>query len=68
MERKPANTELEEFDLNMEPGLARMCQTVYDAVRNSLASDLFFTAACALALEYRALRLEQPSLLRRQAA
>jgi Protein of unknown function (DUF3631) len=31
MERKPANTELEEFDLNMEPGLARMCQTVYEA-------------------------------------
>ena len=36
--------------------------------RNSLASDLFFTAAFVLVMEYRALRLEQPSLLRRQAA
>ena len=37
--------------------------------RNSLVSDLLFTAAFALAMEYRALRLAQPSLLgRRQAA
>ena len=36
--------------------------------RNSLASDLFFTAAFVLVMEYRALRLAEPSLLRRQAA
>lgn len=36
--------------------------------RNSLASDLFFTAAFVLVMEYRALRSAQPSLLRRQAA
>ncbi len=37
--------------------------------RNSLASDLFFTAAFVLVMEYRAMRSEQPSLLaRRQAA
>ena len=36
--------------------------------RNSLASDLFFTAAFVGVMEYRALRLAQPSLLRRQAA
>ncbi len=33
--------------------------------RNSLASDLFFTGLFALVMEYRALRAEQPSLLRR---
>lgn len=31
--------------------------------RNSLASDLFFTAMFALVMEYRALRAAQPSLL-----
>jgi hypothetical protein len=31
--------------------------------RNSLASDFFFTAMFALAMEYRALKHEQPSLL-----
>jgi hypothetical protein len=36
--------------------------------RNSLASDLFFTAAFVLVMEYRALRFAQPSLLRRSAA
>ena len=37
--------------------------------RNSLTSDLFFAAAFVFVMEYRALRLEQPSLLsRRQAA
>ena len=36
--------------------------------RNSLASDLFFTAAFVLVMEYRALRHSQPSLLKRQAA
>ncbi len=36
--------------------------------RNSLVSDLLFTAAFALAMEYRALRHAEPSLLRRQAA
>lgn len=36
--------------------------------RNSLASDLFFTAAFALALEYQALRHAQPSLLGRARA
>lgn len=37
--------------------------------RNSLASDLFFTAAFVLVMEYRALRHAQPSLLGwRQAA
>jgi hypothetical protein len=35
--------------------------------RNSLASDLFFTAMFALAMEYRALRAAQPSLLARHA-
>jgi len=36
--------------------------------RNSLASDFFFTAVFVLVMEYRALRREQPSLLRRQTA
>ncbi|MBS0663584.1 MAG: hypothetical protein JSR48_09995 [Verrucomicrobia bacterium] len=36
--------------------------------RNSLASDFLFTAAFVLVMEYRALRADQPSLLRRQAA
>ena len=36
--------------------------------RNSLASDLFFTAAFVLVMEYRALRSAAPSLLRRQTA
>ena len=37
--------------------------------RNTLASDLFFTAAFVLVMEYRALRHAEPSLLgRRQAA
>ena len=36
--------------------------------RNSLASDLFFTAAFVLVMEYRALRQAAPSLLGRQAA
>jgi len=36
--------------------------------RNSLASDLFFTAAFALVMEYRAMRHAEPSLLKRQAA
>jgi hypothetical protein len=36
--------------------------------RNSLVSDLLFTAAFALVMEYRALRHAEPSLLRRQAA
>jgi hypothetical protein len=31
--------------------------------RNSLASDFFFTGLFALAMEYQALRHEQPSLL-----
>ncbi|MDB6128638.1 MAG: hypothetical protein JWM35_2534 [Verrucomicrobia bacterium] len=35
--------------------------------RNSLASDFIFTAAFVLAMEYRALKAEQPSLLKRQA-
>jgi len=35
--------------------------------RNSLASDFFFTAMFALAMEYQALRHERPSLLRRSA-
>lgn len=36
--------------------------------RNTLASDLFFTAGFVLVMEYRALRLEQPSLLKQKAA
>ena len=36
--------------------------------RNSLASDLFFTAAFVLVMEYRALRIAQPSLLKRSMA
>lgn len=36
--------------------------------RNSLASDFLFTAVFVLVMEYRALRSEQPSLLKRQAA
>jgi hypothetical protein len=36
--------------------------------RNSLASDLIFTAAFVLVMEYRALRADQPSLLKRQGA
>ncbi len=36
--------------------------------RNSLASDFLFVAAFVLVMEYRALRAEQPSLLKRQAA
>lgn len=36
--------------------------------RNSLASDLFFTAAFALVVEYQALRHAQPSLLGRAKA
>lgn len=36
--------------------------------RNSLASDFFFTAMFALAMEFQALRHERPSLLRRGAA
>jgi hypothetical protein len=36
--------------------------------RNSLASDMIFTAAFVLVMELRALRAEQPSLLRRQTA
>ena len=35
--------------------------------RNSLASDFIFTAAFVLVMEYRALKAEQPSLLKRQA-
>ena len=31
--------------------------------RNSLASDVFFTAMFAMVMEYQALRKEQPSLL-----
>jgi hypothetical protein len=34
--------------------------------RNSLISDFLFTAAFVLVMEYRALRQEQPSLLKRQ--
>lgn len=36
--------------------------------RNSLASDLFFTAAFVLVMEYRAMRHAEPSLLKRQTA
>jgi hypothetical protein len=36
--------------------------------RNSLASDFLFVAAFVLVMEYRALRSEQPNLLRRQVA
>jgi hypothetical protein len=36
--------------------------------RNSLASDLIFTGAFVLLMEYRALRADQPSLLKRQDA
>lgn len=36
--------------------------------RNSLASDLFFTGLFAVAMEYRALRSAQPSLLTRRAS
>ncbi|MEO6874312.1 MAG: DUF6580 family putative transport protein [Opitutaceae bacterium] len=36
--------------------------------RNSLVSDLFFTAAFVLVMEFRARQLAQPSLFKRQAA